>query len=315
MSIYKYVTPERTDILKKGLIRFTQPAAFNDPFETLPCFIGGLPDDYVKGLMGDIIADQNQYKEILLSVFKKEMNKRHPETIVPVEAWDVINNLIPVKDAAKIMQPIASMVSNQFAQFMGEGYLFKKYTLKSVLKSINKEYGLLCLAENPYNLLMWAHYAASHTGFVIEFNEKHPFFDQRKKQEELVRCLTKVTYTKVRPQTFLLDPKIEEEQSRKRWAHDIFFTKSEHWEYEEEWRMLEFLKNCSHIERNEPYDICLFPIPYDCITGIIFGCKALDTMKSEIRNLIQTNSSCSHIQLSEAIIDEKEYMLNFRAII
>ncbi|MGD0820852.1 MAG: DUF2971 domain-containing protein [Desulfomonilia bacterium] len=315
MPLYKYVTPERTDILKNGLIRFTQPVAFNDPFETLPCFLGGLPDDIVKGLLEDNLADPNLYKGTLLSIFKTEMNKRHPETIVPAEAWDVINNLIPAKDAAKIMQPIASIVSNQFAQFMGEGDLFKKYTLKSVLKSINKDYGLLCLAENPNNLLMWAHYAASHTGFAIEFNEKHPFFDKREKQEELGRCLTKVTYTKVRPKTFLLDPKIEEEQFRKRWAHDIFFTKSEHWEYEEEWRMLEFLKNCSHIERNEPYDICLFPIPFDCITGVIFGCRALDNLKSDIGHLKQTNSSYSHIQLFEAYIDEKEYMLNFRAII
>ncbi len=36
MALYKYVTIERFDILKYGHIRFTPPAAFNDPFELFP---------------------------------------------------------------------------------------------------------------------------------------------------------------------------------------------------------------------------------------------------------------------------------------
>jgi hypothetical protein len=35
---YKYVVPERIDMVEKGLIRFTQASALNDPFETNPCF-------------------------------------------------------------------------------------------------------------------------------------------------------------------------------------------------------------------------------------------------------------------------------------
>src|SRR5207244_2360375 len=37
-TIYKYVTPDRVDILRNGRVRFTQAAALNDPFETHPCF-------------------------------------------------------------------------------------------------------------------------------------------------------------------------------------------------------------------------------------------------------------------------------------
>lgn len=35
MIVYKYLRPERIDVLKNSLIRFTQPAALNDPFESL----------------------------------------------------------------------------------------------------------------------------------------------------------------------------------------------------------------------------------------------------------------------------------------
>ena len=38
MIVYKYLHPDRIDVLEKCLIRFTQPAALNDPFETLPDF-------------------------------------------------------------------------------------------------------------------------------------------------------------------------------------------------------------------------------------------------------------------------------------
>lgn len=38
MLVYKYVVPERIDVIENGCIRFTQAAALNDPFEVYPCF-------------------------------------------------------------------------------------------------------------------------------------------------------------------------------------------------------------------------------------------------------------------------------------
>jgi hypothetical protein len=36
MALYKYLIPARLDVLERRRIRFTQPAAFNDPFEFKP---------------------------------------------------------------------------------------------------------------------------------------------------------------------------------------------------------------------------------------------------------------------------------------
>jgi len=36
MLLYKYLKSEQKYILENGLIRFTQPSCFNDPFEALP---------------------------------------------------------------------------------------------------------------------------------------------------------------------------------------------------------------------------------------------------------------------------------------
>jgi hypothetical protein len=38
MIVYKYLSPDRSDVLVDSRIRFTQPAVLNDPFETLPVF-------------------------------------------------------------------------------------------------------------------------------------------------------------------------------------------------------------------------------------------------------------------------------------
>lgn len=36
MIVYKYLHPDRIDVLRNNKIRFTQPAALNDPFEVMP---------------------------------------------------------------------------------------------------------------------------------------------------------------------------------------------------------------------------------------------------------------------------------------
>jgi hypothetical protein len=38
MLIYKYVVPERIDVIENVSIRFTQADALNDPFEIKPSF-------------------------------------------------------------------------------------------------------------------------------------------------------------------------------------------------------------------------------------------------------------------------------------
>lgn len=57
MRLYKYVSPERTDVLKNWLIRFTQPTSFNDPFETFPYLQSlGTPEQYED--LGENLAEE-----------------------------------------------------------------------------------------------------------------------------------------------------------------------------------------------------------------------------------------------------------------
>jgi hypothetical protein len=55
--VYKYLHPDRIDVLENGLIRFTQASALNDPFESTPCLA-----DLKKDLRGRSQAIVDRYR-------------------------------------------------------------------------------------------------------------------------------------------------------------------------------------------------------------------------------------------------------------
>lgn len=68
---------------------------------------------------------------------------------------------------------------------------------------------------------MWSHYAQNHTGICIGFNtEVSPF-----------NSVKKVTYSETRP-------KVEFNSTPETLIEQILLTKSQHWKYEREWRVL-----------------------------------------------------------------------------
>ncbi|WP_297480123.1 DUF2971 domain-containing protein [uncultured Photobacterium sp.] len=46
---------------------------------------------------------------------------------------------------------------------------------KKIISGLGDSFGVLSLSRSRHNLLMWSHYAQSHTGFVIGFDETHKF--------------------------------------------------------------------------------------------------------------------------------------------
>jgi len=92
-----------------------------------------------------------------------------------------------------------------------------------------KSAGILSLAEDPSNLLMWAHYSDDHKGVCIEF-ERHE--NNLLGNEEATK---KVNYTKYYPSisksAFLKANGLDH-------FRRVLWTKSEQWRYENEWRTI-----------------------------------------------------------------------------
>lgn len=105
------------------------------------------------------------------------------------------------------------------------------------LSAALKNVGVLCLSKNPKNILMWSHYAKSHTGFVIEFkinltiNININTFDMN----ELIRMLYPfpVKYSNERPSLDFGDINASLQSG--------LLTKHSGWDYEEEERVIDLV--------------------------------------------------------------------------
>lgn len=137
LYFYKFVSFDRKDILKDGLIRFTPIGCFNDPFELEPA-ITSLSREYIA------------YLQWMLNEHRKPREATDEDIQYSLERANEI-------DAFK----------EKYRQSIG------KYGVLS-LSSNMKINQLLTVAmpekEDPKtNILMWSHYGDSHKGFVIEF--------------------------------------------------------------------------------------------------------------------------------------------------
>jgi hypothetical protein len=104
------------------------------------------------------------------------------------------------QDYVKLAPEQGAQISlEQLIAFVGENPQFIKYIMRDIEPSFRKaisdfapqakkmladalqtKVGILSLSETIEHSLLWAHYAASHKGFAIEFNTEHKFFNRRR---------------------------------------------------------------------------------------------------------------------------------------
>ena len=170
--LYKYLPPDRLDVLKKLKIRFSQPSALNDPFESHPLInIGALCEDQLRNIE---ITSQELWKNT-----SKENKTKQNYNLLKTKTKEL------KADMKEKMSP--SSVGQHF------------------IKMFNNSMGVLSLSRTFNNLLMWSHYAHNHKGFVIGFDEKHSFFYQ-KSVSGLTTSPNDVRYTSQRSQSEVSDP-------------------------------------------------------------------------------------------------------------
>lgn len=245
MPIYKYVTEERIDILQNAYIRFTQPSEFNDPFELNP-YLKSLSDSK---FIDEIIDDWGWDKDHIDKISEENSKKALKEALDEIKnqynvtiSEEQIEKVIGIKPQAFIKEylketmyqykPIITSMAGSMLKL--ETPRCRQIMLPMLKNAMNREIGFLSLTEKPCNLLMWAHYADGHKGFVIEFDDKHKFFDQRTKPGELRGHLIKVRYSKQRPHFILFDPNLNDSENLDNWINNFLCVKSDHWEYEQE---------------------------------------------------------------------------------
>lgn len=259
--LFKYVPPERADILEEECIAFTPPLRFNDPFDLHPTVAhitdrrylrrAAIETEWQMPIPKSLPASRKSKREMLRSI-RREV----------------------VKAMRAQAEPFAARVQS------------------TMLSQFNERGGVLCLTSLKDSLLMWAHYAASHRGFVIEFNSEEPAFRDLGK-------VWRITYSRDRPVA----------DTTKRPQLEWFFVKGKEWEYESEFRIIREFRHCQAVEKNGQV-IHVYPLPKQAIKAIYLGVN----MQQPARQRVLAALRGTHIETFQAQLPRKTFGLEFQKL-
>jgi len=263
VQLYKYMSHE--DFLSNFKLRFTPPAELNDPRECVPEIHIKDPRGYLSNVI------QRNFESGYLHLLTE-----HP-TMTPEEA---------------LRRCISA--SEQIEQdYNDNNDVWVKRIFDKTMKVTNRNIAILSLSETPDNELMWAHYANSHQGYVVGFDSESDFFKPRKDDPKTCGELMPVQYSDTRPQVFVEPGKIDIPK-------ELFFTKTNRWSYEREWRMVRMQSAADDIL---PANIHLFKVPELAVTSVIFGYKYPESKKAGIEAAIK--AVAPHIMFHNATFNHK----------
>lgn len=268
--VYKYLTPDRVDVLEKCLIRFTQFGAFNDPLEGRPDFTSITSDVQALQHLRDILPGEIRSSYDSLSI---EIKSR-----ISFEKYSALANL-----RAKAVAPHFPAIVNSLTGSVRD----------LIARKLDQAIGVLSLSDIPDNMLMWSHYAASHHGFALGFDPSHRWFNDKKSEDDELRHLRKVVYTKSRPQAQLIDFD----------GTRLFLLKKMDWEYEREWRILRPLVDADVVLEAPDYNIHLFRFPPEAVAEVVIGTRATAELKDVLTGIVRTDQELSHVRIRRARLD------------
>ncbi len=265
MALFKYLPPERANTFKNRQIRFSPGTEFNDPFDGVPVLLNFNAPAQTARRYEDVM--QRRYLEYVA---------KNPGDILTLGDF---KKRTPIKEFEKILASRYQKYRDQFY----EGY-----------KKLRETIGVFCLCRNGESAAMWAHYAKNHSGFLIEFDEAHPFFQRFKNPDE--GQWTEVSYSAKRP---VWDYERED-------GHDAFEFKSEEWSYEKEVRILRLLDRPPRGEVDVSGKPTLFRVPPDAIISITIGMHSSSETRQTLLDALSA-TQFRHVQRCHGETDFEEY--------
>jgi len=144
---------------------------------------------------------------------------------------------------------------------------------------------------------MWCRYALGHTGFVYEFDDKHPWFWAKMEPNDDTHELRKVKYVDGPSSQYLAELD----------AHEVLYSKLKEWECEREWRIIRPFVESSD---RSGEDVHLFAVPPKALTGVIVGSLATDDSIQSLAHIVGCNPDLAHLRIGcadclpcESIVD------------
>ena len=145
-------------------------------------------------------------------------------------------------------------------------------------ETVTAHVGVMCLSEVHDDILMWAHYGDSHRGVCLVFDPTEPLF----------ATAQPVHYKSIRP---VVNPL---ENSREEMLDVAMFTKSDHWAYEKEWRMLQYKHGAG-----------LYTVPDAALVQVVLGSQVQDADRQRV--LAWASESGRGVTVTQATLSSTKF--------
>ena len=138
-----------------------------------------------------------------------------------------------------------------------------QFTNRLVEKQVSTRFGIVSFSTDPYNLLMWSHYASGGSGFVIGYDK-----DKICKLAESEDRLLKVVYADRLPPFIGLEALAWPESNLPK----LLSVKSKQWSYENEWRLIVDLSRTTETGETDQLKqpIHLLQIPNEAVLSVYY---------------------------------------------
>jgi hypothetical protein len=284
MTVYKYGTSDRLDILRNCRIRFTPATGLNDPFELRPYFERIAPEALILERLttidlGEIYAGLPAATRSLIP--RDQFIKRARSYLETAEGRQVFWQTIGM--AMSAMHDLVPWLREKLAEGLGS------------------RIGILSLSTVATNPLMWSHYADSHRGIVIGLDNSHPYFDRRRGPNDEFYWLRQVQYHEPTDNVSIMDLD----------GTEVLACKAPQWSYEQEWRMLALLSDAVEVVQSPAGPIHLFPLPPEAVVELIVGARSSATVRADAM-LIHTDPRFRHVKMLEATLDDRRQTVGLR---
>ncbi|HEX7648653.1 MAG TPA: DUF2971 domain-containing protein, partial [Noviherbaspirillum sp.] len=239
--LYKYrsVTPYTAPMLKEGTIWAATPGTLNDPHETraeiFTSYIDGIEALEKRQLLATYMLALEHAKGRPTFFGLSGKHKKKFEQDIRNARPDAIDYLLDLFERARKSAPIS----------------WEPSSIKDTIQALKRTLagiGVISLAEEIGNALMWAHYANSHTGFCLGFE-----YDGNTALSQGYTCGA-VQYSQFYPALAIdklemqanINIDLAHKTARRDLSfditnpvlYDIIHTKSQEWSYEKEWRVV-----------------------------------------------------------------------------
>ena len=268
--LYKYLPQKRTGFcqqenkLESGFfpdfsLSATMPKSLNDPFECL-------------------LSIENLYSNEDIDNYCKRKKEI-------VTEWER-RTFIPKEELYKQFNECVKRIKNDEAFKAGK----INDRLNQYIDEINKSIRITSFSKNKDSLLMWAHYADEHRGFVVGITPR------KERESQLYNVMYGDDLIKLQ----------HDSNGNLNAKEEALTFKSKDWVYENEIRLLSIPS-----EPNQANLIHFYP---DEISEIILGARMEECEKDKIIKYSKGNSALDKLKIFQAKISKTKYKLEFEEI-